>query len=191
MEYLHTKSRIKGKGVVRVPLAKIRPTNTVDSNYRKVEMSPILLIKAPDSYYYVADGNHRFYSTLYAQGNNFVEAWILEEGDQQRLHGNPLPTALRQWKRGFADLADLCNMAQDAYNKLGIDVIDDLKLRCPVVDSLTLANSVMNLIQGTSSLEVEAVNCSITEEELASYQKCFIDGGIKAIKEKLEKKLKR
>ena len=189
MEYLHTKSWLKGKGVVRVPLAKIRPTNAVKSDNRKVDVSPILLIKAPDSYYYIADGNHRFYATLYAQKSNSIEGWVLEEGDQQRLRGNPLPTPLKQWKRGFADLADLCNMAQDAFNKLGIDVIDDLKLRFPVVDSLTLANSVMNLIQGTSSLEMEAVNCAITEE-LASFQKCFIDGGIRAIKERLEKKLK-
>ena len=66
MEYLHTKSRLKGKGLVRVPLAKVRPTNTVKSEYRKAEVAPILLIKAPDSYYYVADGNHRFYATLFA-----------------------------------------------------------------------------------------------------------------------------
>jgi len=214
MEYLHTKSKLKGKGLVRVPLAKVRPTNTVNSDYRKVKVSPILLIKAPDAYYYVTDGNHRFFATLYAKKNNFIEAWILEEGDQQRLHGNPLPTPLKEWKRGLIGLTDLCNMAQDAYKKLGIDVIEDLKLRCRAVDnevggvgsldrhktpeereltmlSLTLANSVINLIQGTSSLEMEAVKCTISEEELASYQKCFIDGGIKAIKERLEKKLRR
>jgi hypothetical protein len=74
---------------------------------------------------------------------------------------------------------------------LGIDVIEDLKLHCErrlTAMSLTLTNSVMTLIQETSSLEIEAAKCAISQEELASYQKCFIDGGIKAIKERLNKK---
>jgi hypothetical protein len=194
MEYLHTKSWLKGKRLVQVWLTKIRPTNTVNLEDRQVEFSPILLIKAPDSYYYVADGNHRFFATLNLQKNDFIDAWILEEGDQQKLHGNPLPTALKEWKRGIINLTDLCNLAQDAYNKLGRDVIEDLKMRCEkqlTILSLTLTNSVMTLIQEPSSLEIEAAKCAISEEELTSYQKCFIDAGIKAIKERLEKKFRR
>ena len=54
--------------------------------------------------------------------------------------------------------------------------------------ALTIAHSVLNLIQDKTSIDEEASILKISKEELATFHKCFIDGGIEAIKEKLKKK---
>jgi hypothetical protein len=126
---ISTRTRVKGKKLIRIPVVKIRPTNAMDWSIKKIIDSPICLIRdAEEDCYYIADGNHRFYTKLLVHKSKFINVCVLEEGDQERLYGNPLPTRLEEWKNGSIDLRELCIMARKAYKKNEYDVNEDLKL---------------------------------------------------------------
>lgn len=126
---ISTRTRVKVKKLIPIQVTKIRPTNAMDWSIKKIVDSPICLIRdAEDDCYYIADGNHRFFTKLLVQKIESVKAWVLEEGDQQRLHGNPLPTILQDWKDGFISLKQLLYRARRAY-EINIGSINkDLKL---------------------------------------------------------------
>jgi len=222
---ISTRTKVKGKELTQIPVTKIRPTNAMDWSIKKIVDSPICLIRDPEEdCYYIADGNHRFFTKLLVQKIKFIKAWVLEEGDQERLHGNPLPTRLEDWKNGDIDLHKLCLMAREAYNNNEYDINKDLELcgrnikddikelesfvikpeKIQEIDlrnlaseeidlrllALTFAQSVLNLIEGKTSLKEEASVLNTSEEELSSLHKCFIDVGIEAIRERLKKDLK-
>jgi len=222
---ISTRTRVKGKNLVSIQVSKIKPTNAMDWSIKKIIDSPICLIRdAEKDCYYIADGNHRFFTKLLVQKIKFLNAWVLEEGDQERLHGNPLPTRLEDWKNGVIDLHKLCLMAREAYNNNEYDIKKDLELcgrnikddikelesfalspkKIQEIDlknlaseerdlktlALTFAQSVLNLIEGKTSFKEEASVLNTSEEELSSLYKCFIDGGIEAIRERLKKDLK-
>ena len=124
-----TRTRIKGKKLIPIQVTKIRPTNTMDWGIKKIIDSPICLIRDDEEdCYYIADGNHRFFTKLLVQKIKFINAWVLEEGDQKRLQGNPLPTNLKDWKDGRIELRDLFIMARKVYKRNEHDVNKDLKL---------------------------------------------------------------
>ncbi len=56
---------VEGKKPVRVPIVRIRPTNTMHSDVAESKYSPILLVKGADHSYYIVDGNHRFFRMLF------------------------------------------------------------------------------------------------------------------------------
>lgn len=206
---ISTRSRIEGKDTKYIPITKIRPTNTVSQEFKIIKFSPIIVIKADDDYYYIADGNHRFFVWLLTNKSLFIPAWILEDGDQKRLIGDPLPTYLKEWKEGKIDLKNLCVLAKNAYFDIEDEIKKDLmiynffiingdnivepQVKNKKFEKVELKNivydialSILNLIQGKTSLERESSILKISKEELAILHKCFIDGGIKAIKEKLK-----
>jgi len=215
MVHFPTKSIIKGKTPVLVPVVRIRPTNTVKGDALKVEYSPILLVSADDNYYYIVDGNHRFFRKIFfSDSTSRIPAWVLKEGDQESLHGDPLPQVLREWKERLINLEQLCTMAKNAYKGVanevnsilesvsrtskhgahvedidhitysdkykGRDIVDNRNL------ALALSGSILNLIKGTTTIQEESLANNISEEEMASLHKCFIDGGIKALMERLK-----
>jgi hypothetical protein len=124
-----TRTRVKGKKLIPIPVAKIIPTNTMDWGIKKIVDSPICLVKdAAEDCYYIADGNHRFFTKLLVQKIKSINAWVLEEGDQERLHGNPLPTRLEDWRDGSINLQELCTMAERAYEINEESINKDLEL---------------------------------------------------------------
>ena len=126
---ISTRTRVKGKKLIPIQVTKIIPTNAMDWGIKKIIDSPICLIRdAEEDSYYIADGNHRFYTKLLVQKIKSINAWVLEEGDQKRLHGNPLPTRLEDWKNGSINLQELCIMAKKAYEINEESINKDLEL---------------------------------------------------------------
>jgi acetyltransferase-like isoleucine patch superfamily enzyme len=126
-ERIPTRTGLKGKKTVRVPVAKIKPTNTMDWEIEKITFYPILLVKDDDDgSYYIVDGNHRFFTALCNPKSLFISAWVLEEGDQRWLRGEPLPTYVREWRDGLFDLRQLCLMARNVHRRIESDVNEDL-----------------------------------------------------------------
>ena len=217
MNYLETQSSsristrtwVKGKKLIPIEVAKIRPTGPMDWDIKEIRYSPICLIRDVDNdCYYIVDGNHRFFTKLLVHKSKIINAWVLEEGDQQKLRGNPLPTRLGDWKNGEMDFHELCLMAREAYKINEDDINRDFELcgrktdekekfesfviKTTEIQNIDLRNlaidiccSILKIIEGKTSLEVEAIEKSMNGMELAKYYKCFIDGGIKAIEEKL------
>ena len=118
-----TKSCVKGRKPILVSVRKIRPTNppTHVRSVREAEYSPILLVKAADKYFYIVDGNQRFFNNI-SLSPRFLEAWILKEDDRQKVYGNPLPKYVKQWKEGRINLKTLTIMAKAAYMKQGFPI---------------------------------------------------------------------
>ena len=126
---ISTRTRVKGKKLIPIKITKIRPTNAMDWGIKKIIYSPICLIRDPEeNCYYIADGNHRFFTKLLVQKIEFIKAWVLEEGDQRRLHGNPLPERLQHWKDGFISLQQLFYEARTAYEINMNSINKDLEL---------------------------------------------------------------
>lgn len=120
---ISTRTRVKGKKLIPIEVIKIRPTGPMDWSIKRIVDSPICLIRDPEEdYYYIADGNHRFFTKLLVQKIELINAWVLEEGDQRRIHGNPLSTMLQDWKDGFISLKNLFYKAREAY-EINIKII--------------------------------------------------------------------
>ena len=133
---IFTRTKLQGKKTVHVPVAKIKPTNTMNWEIEKVIMSPILLVRDDDDdSYYIVDGNHRFFATLCNRKSIFISAWVLEEGDQKKLRGDPLPTYVREWRDGLYDLREFCTMARNVYRRIESDVNKDLRICWDAMDS--------------------------------------------------------
>jgi hypothetical protein len=101
-----------------VPVELIRPTNKVSRAVcRVVEYSPICLVNHPDGFLYIVDGNHRFYKKAkFEKESSKIAAWILREGDQERLVNDRLPAILVQWKTGEITLEELTKKAHFQAN---------------------------------------------------------------------------
>ncbi len=126
---ISTRTRVKAKKLVPIEVGKIRPTGPMDWDIKEIRYSPICLIKDfHHDCYYIADGNHRFFTKLLVHKSKFINAWVLEEGDQQKIHGNPLPTRLEDWKKGDINLNDLCLMAREAHKINEESINKDLEL---------------------------------------------------------------
>jgi hypothetical protein len=142
MSRISTRTRVKGKKLIPIQVTKIRPTNAMDWSIKEIIYSPICLIRdAKEDCYYIADGNHRFFTKLLVHKSEFINAWVLEEGDQEKLHANPLPTRLKDWKDGDIDLQKLCIMARKAYKMNRDDINEDLKLCCGVINNSDAVNN--------------------------------------------------
>ncbi len=205
MARIPTRSWIKGKGTEFIQVDRIRPTNPLIGNILKIKYSPILLIKANDGYYYIADGNHRFFKKLSARDQS-IESWILEEGDQCRIFGDPLPQYVRVWKEGVISLKKLADMAIEAYKEIRAEVKPVLKYwhptkgdtekiskgvrgfeeRDPDVLALSLFNSILKIIKETSTLEEQARVNKMNETDLIGLYKCFVEGGMKALRKRVK-----
>ncbi len=209
MGHIPTKTWVKGKKPSFVPVGKIRPTNIAEGDVLKIKYTPILLVRAQHDFYYIVDGNHRFFKRLFTR-NKTLEAWVLEEGDQRKLCGDPLPQYVREWKEGIIDLKKLCVMAKTAYENIQSDIDRvleywrlttgyDVKAVVPVegvgaseerdlrtLTSFRLVNSILKVIKGTTSIEQESFTSKVNLEDLLSLYNCFIDGGIKAIRKRLK-----
>jgi len=159
-----------------------------------------LLVEADDGLYYIADGNHRFFKKLVFGGDpETIPAWVLEEGDQERVHGSPLPQHVREWKDGKITLSQLCVIAKNAYEDVQEKVkkiLVNYKVEGAVEttavmpgdinqSAFTLTASVLRVLRGVTTIEQEAQELALPVEELASFYKCFIDGGREAIRDRL------
>lgn len=131
-QIISTRTKVRGKALSLVPVERIRPTNPPDANAeaRKIKYSPIVLVLAEDEFCYIVDGNHRFYSKLkkVSQSARTV-AWIIEEGDEKRLTGNPLPRPLQDWKDGLISFQQLCSMAMLAWQSTMRKFIEEIPTR--------------------------------------------------------------
>ncbi len=123
MDRIPTRSWIQGKPPILVRVDKIRPTNLIGEIFPQTEYSPILLVKADDNYFYIVDGNHRFFKRVIS-GVQTLEAWILERSDRRRVYGygTPLPQYVREWKERVITLKELTDMAKEAYRRWEIDL---------------------------------------------------------------------
>jgi len=86
---------------------------------RKMPETPIVLVQARGRYY-IADGNHRFFWILATKGGKrTILAWILEEGDQEQIHGAPhLSLPLQDWKEGKETLGGIAAAAAMEYRAI-------------------------------------------------------------------------
>lgn len=204
MARIPTRSWIKGKRTVFIQVDRIRPTNPLIGSILKIKYSPILLIKANDGYFYIADGNHRFFKKLSAHGQS-MEAWILEEGDQCRIFGDPLPQYVRVWKEGVIGLKKLADMAMEAYKEIRAEVKPVLEYwhsakgdsrgllkggrgfeeRDHDVLALSLFNSILKIIKETSTLEEQAHVNKMNETDFVRLYKCFVEGGMRALRKRV------
>lgn len=204
-----TISEVEGKETVSVQLSRIRPTNQVKGNVLGVKYLPILLAQADDGYFYIADGNHRFFKRL-LRGDTELAAWILEEGDQEDIVGDPLPQYVREWKEGMMSLEKLTQMAKEAYRNVRFDVesvIEDWYSETDdegamfassrtargcgdrVHDILIsgLFNSILKIMRGTSSIKEEAQMNRMGREQFSKIYRCFLEGGMDALEMKVER----
>ena len=196
MSQTSTISRLVGRAPKQIPVKMIRPTDVLSRDIRKIAYEPILLVKADDGLYYIVDGNHRFFRKLvFGDYQETIAAWVLEEGDQVRVHGNPLPQYVREWKEGQITLQQLSRMAKAVNQSVEIQIKESQKrnkvLRTPVKplhahDPLVLSSSVIRVLRGVTTIEKEAQRVGLTVEQIRIIHKCFIDGGTKAIREKLD-----
>lgn len=76
-----------------IPIQLIRPTEAVSpTDCRQIRYSPICLVKHSDGMFYIVDGNHRFHKkATFEKECPKVAAWILREGDQDKLKGECIP----------------------------------------------------------------------------------------------------
>jgi hypothetical protein len=104
------------KASIRIPLSKIRPTNPLRNTPEPKADYPIVVVNGKDGYYYILDGNHRWYYSYLNRGGTYeIETWVLEEGDQIRIKGNPLPWPLEMWVKGKCNLNTLTESAIEAH----------------------------------------------------------------------------
>lgn len=194
MSQKSTITRLVGKAPKQIPVKLIRPTDVLSRDIRKIAYEPILLVKADDGLYYIVDGNHRFFRKLvFGDYQVTLAAWVLEEGDQERIHGNRLPQYVREWKEGQITLQHLTRMAK-AVNRTIENQIKEKRykvLRAPVKplhahDPLVLAGSAIRVLRGVTTIEKEAQRLGLTVEQIRSIHKYFVDGGTKAIRERLD-----
>ncbi len=204
-----TVSEIEFKETVYVQLSRIRPTNYPDGDVLRVKYLPILLLEADDGYFYIADGNHRFFKKL-VRGDTELEAWILEEGDQEGTVGNPLPQYVREWKEGMMTLEKLTQMAKKAYSNVKCDVepvIQDWYSESEdegiLFDSFRtvrgcgdrahdilisgLFNSILKIMRGTSSVKEEAPMNRMSRVQFSKVYSCFLQGGMGALEMRAER----
>jgi len=66
MDRISTRSWLYGKPPILVSVVKIRPTNLIGKFVLETEYSPILLVRADDKYFYIVDGNHRFFKRVFS-----------------------------------------------------------------------------------------------------------------------------
>jgi hypothetical protein len=202
-----TVSEIQFKETVYVQLVRIRPTNYPGGDVLGVRYLPILLLEADDGFFYIADGNHRFFKKL-VRGDTEVEAWILEEGDQEDVVGNPLPQYVREWKEGKMSLEKLTQMAKNAYRNVQFDVesviqdwyseTDDGRTlfdssrtvrgcgdRVHDVLISGLFSSILKIMRGTSSIKEEAEMNRMGRVQFSKIYSCFLQGGMEALEMKV------
>jgi hypothetical protein len=200
MAHTSTRAWVAGKTPGQIPVKRIRPTNTFARDVRGEEFAPILVVWADDGLYYIVDGNHRFFRKLVlGDYGESILAWVLEEGDQKRVRGNPLPQHVREWKDGQITLSQLCIMAKNAYEDIEgkvkeilvsykvLDAVDPVAITAGSVkqSAFDLTASVLRVLRGVTTIEQEARELTLPVEELASLYKCFIDGGREAIRKRL------
>ncbi len=108
-----------------VSVEQIRPTNkAIIEDGRRIKYSPICLVEHNDGFFYIVDGNHRYYKkVMFEKEFPKIPAWILREGDQNRLVGNPIPSILAMWKVGRITLEKLGNMAQFESRKVNFSLV--------------------------------------------------------------------
>ena len=101
-----------------VPIQLIRPTEAVSPrDCRKIGYSPICLVKHSNGLLYIVDGNHRFHKKAYFEEDcSKILAWILREGDQDKIEGNRIPGILAEWKGGKITLEELAELAYAEAN---------------------------------------------------------------------------
>jgi len=100
---------------------------------------------------------------------------------------------------GRITLAELSSRAKAAYKGIEYEVKATLKYYEVLAADRTsaessssadqrayvLAEAVVRLIKNVSTIRQEALRLAVPIEELASLHKCFLDGGIRAIRDRL------
>ncbi|MBP7831331.1 MAG: hypothetical protein KA248_15590 [Kiritimatiellae bacterium] len=204
-----TRTKLLQKLLALVPIERIRPTNLPDphAEIRNIRYSPIVLVLADDQFCYIVDGNHRFYQKLQLREfSNSIAAWILEAGDEDKLYGSPLPQPLQDWRDGLISYQQLCHSAQLAWQS----TMSQLNVEIPsrhnqkydgIVQSgssheatgkrdsraLDRAQTVLLILSGKTTLHTAARQLNVSVKDIGLWQKIFIDGGIRALKEQLDK----
>jgi hypothetical protein len=109
-----TRARVQGRDPELVPVDLIRLTEIITlADCRGVGYSPICLVKDGMGLFYIVDGNHRFLRKIHRQGElKKILAWVLQDGDQERIEGERISMSLSQWKAGQITLAQLVRDAQ-------------------------------------------------------------------------------
>ncbi len=83
-----------------------------------MKFSPIFLVCGVGGLCYVVDGNSRFYTSLFTRGPiDDIRAWILVEGDQSRVNGDPIPDEISDWKSGTTSLDRIVQRARVRYER--------------------------------------------------------------------------
>ena len=179
-----------------IPIELIRPTNLISTEKRKASDTPIMLVEGVDGFFYIVDGNHRFYNKLLNKNDeNKILAWIISESEKFEIKGDPLPTNMQQWVDGKLTLAQFTELAINAYKEIEgkISGLLEFHLKIPSVDaknkSLEIASAIIKILEKKNNSAKESERIEISQEEMSSYQKCFIDGGIKAIYEIIKSKV--
>lgn len=201
MPKISTRTKLHKKPIY-LPVWKIRPTDWGGYSIVRGRYSTIVVIQAEDNYYYILDGNHRYFNKILIDNPRLLPVWVLEENDRSLLSGDPLPTNLQDWKNGFIGLKQLSEMAQRSYKSIEAQVKNfldanksptspeaEISTQAPsmqISKSLKkfasgIAESIIKILKNTSTLEQEAENCKISQEEFLEYYRVFIEGGIESI----------
>lgn len=190
---MKTNSWINGKNPMLIPIPLIRPTNLISEEKRKVSDTPIMLVEGGDGFFYIVDGNHRFYNRLLKKSNEkSLLAWIISENEKLEIKGEPLPTYMQEWVEGKLSLHQFTELAINAYKEIEgkISGLLEFHLKTTKVDirnkAFEIAASIMKILEGKTTQQEESIKIEISQEEMSSFQKCFIDGGIKAIYETIK-----
>jgi hypothetical protein len=209
LEEPHTRAWLQGKPPELVKASIIRPTNLVLKSPHRTKFAPLVLAKGNDGYLYIIDGNHRFFHRLMSPGDKSqMPGWILAEGDQALLRGQPMPQFLSEWKEGLISLSQLTAMAEHAYLSIGGEADSmlgrihpdlaqspfrqsDCRSHSSYAKALALSQLTIRIIKGDSDFRKEASLMGLLPEEVSSLYKCFIDSGVRGIQERLESLEKR
>jgi hypothetical protein len=218
-----TNSWINDKYPTLISIAKIRPTNLYSNKPKNVSKLPIMLVEGGDGFFYIADGNHRFFNKLVSNDDSQKNmlAWILSENEKKLVLGGPLPKYIKEWVEGKITLSELTNLAISSFKEiegkisglieyyLGIgDKLEPqlvkksmlfLKRKIPQKTNIinevnyakdrafNISQAILKIFRGNTSLQKEIEILDISIEDFSSFQKCFVDGGINAIYERIRK----
>jgi len=170
-----TRSRLIGKAPEQIRVKSIRPTDELSQDTRTLVYQPILLVRATLGRYYIVDGNHRFSRRLFRRDyQETIPAWVLKEGDQRQVRGNPLPEHVRDWKYGNITLAQLTSLAESAYGVIAREALQTLQ-DCDVLSAEEARSEWERLNGGRGNGEQREKHFGMLDQ-LLEYMACTYPG---------------
>lgn len=183
-----------------ISMAKIRPTNLYSNKPNKISKLPIMLVEGGDGFFYIADGNHRFFNKLISNDDSQKNmlAWILSENEKKLVLGGPLPKYIKEWVEGKITLTELTNLAISSFKEIEGKIIGLLEFYLNKTNiiceeknaknmAFTISQAILNIFSGKTTIQKEIEILGISIENFSSFQKCFVDGGINSIYEEIKK----